>query len=425
MPTLLLLPLFVWAVDGPLVLTLDEVIERAFTHTVSLKKSAIDLETARYASKNVWSELLPGISAGGSARWGTGWANPPATPPDPTFGVQANLSLSLNAGIPAAMKITGIAYKTQLLDYERSRIQLKTNVTKEFYRLLTLQKNLEILNEKLKNTELQLQNDTVRFNNGTLNELNYQRSRVSVQTARLSFNQARSSFFNATAEFLYNLGYDENIPVEISGAIEIERIDLDAEILITKYLPQHPEIISALATIERLKLTALQRTLTARSPSISLSAGWSGTPAIGKDFSDSFSAGASISIPVEGWIPGTKSSQNIKSAAADTEKSRLDLQNTENAAKLAIRNAVENLHNSWSSIEIAREQATLAERAYDMARRGFSQGTVPFIDLETTRNSMAEAAQQLLNEEYRYKSFVLDLAAALNVDVEELLLMAR
>jgi outer membrane protein TolC len=62
----------------------------------------------------------------------------------------------------------------------------------------------------------------------------------------------------------------------------------------------------------------------------------------------------------------------------------------------------------------------IAERTYELTEQGFQQGTVEFLALEDTRNSMAEARQQLLTDELAYKTMSLDLAAALNLRPEEL-----
>ncbi|GHV83018.1 membrane protein [Spirochaetia bacterium] len=399
-------------------LTLEAATERALEQSLTLKKSAVDLEIARIADKNLWAEVFPSISAGASMRYNSSATNPPDEV-EPSYGLSASLSLQLNAGLPAAMKIIRLAYKSKLLDYENSRRQLSFAVTKQFYTLLKDKNNLIILREKLKQTELQLQNDRVRFNNGMLNELSYERSQFSVETAKLDLNRAESSFQEALGEFLVTLGYDQNLEAELEGSIEVKKLLFDPEKLIDQYLPGRPDILAMRQTIERLTLLEKQKTLSARAPSLSLSANWSGTPSQKKDFSDSVSAGVSLSIPIESWVPGSKTDQSIKSASKDIEKAQIDLEITERDAKRNVRALTESLRNSWSSIEIARLRVQMADRAFDMAQRGFRQGTVTFLELETARNGASEARQQLLTEELSYKTTSLDLAAALNAELKD------
>ena len=47
---------------------------------------------------------------------------------------------------------------------------------------------------------------------------------------------------------------------------------------------------------------------------------------------------------------------------------------------------------------------------------GFAKGTVEFRDLEDIRRELTDVQLRLLQNEYSYQSYLLDLAAALNVD---------
>jgi multidrug efflux system outer membrane protein len=400
-------------------LTLDAAVLRAEEWNFDLKKSAVDLNIARAADKNLWAEFFPSISAGAGVRYNTSILNPnPAAANNPSTSLNAGLSLQLNAGLPAAVKLIRLAYTTSLFDYEQSRRQLELAVTKQFYTIITEQNNLSILKEKQAQTERQFQHDRVRFENGLLSELNYHLSRLSAESAKLEMNRALSNWAEMTGQFQAALGFEPDEQIKYKGELEIERIDMDSEYLIARYLPARPDIINSRQNLERLRLTETRQTLSARAPTLSLSTSWSAS--MDSPVSDSLSASVNVSIPVESWLPGTKDWQSIKSAAANVEKAEFDLENIQRSAKISIRTLCANINNSWNSIEIARLRAEIAEGAYLMAERGFSQGTVEFLELETARNSLSEARQQLLREELSYKSMILDLAAALNIAADKL-----
>jgi multidrug efflux system outer membrane protein len=400
-------------------LTLETAVERAIIQSFDLQKGEIDLNTARVADKNIWAELFPSISAGASVRYSTSLSRPPSPAPEPGFGISASLSLQLNAGLPAAMRLIRLAYNASLLSYENGKRQLALAVTKQFYKLLTDKDSLAILEEKLSQAQRHLENDKVRFQNGMLSELNYERSRLSVETAKFEFNRALSAFDEETGSFIVSLGFSEDDTVDFQGELTVEKLDFDPGTLLALYLPRRPDIVSQEQTIERLKLTYTQRSLVARAPSLSLSAGWSGS--MDAEFSDSVTGNVSVSIPVESWIPGTKSNQGINAALSDVDKAELDLANLRINAESNIRSLVTSLRNTWNSIEISRLRVELAERTYQMSERAFSQGTIEFLALETARNDLSEARQQLLSEELSYKAAGLDLAGALNIDLEELI----
>jgi len=198
----------------------------------------------------------------------------------------------------------------------------------------------------------------------------------------------------------------------------------DSEALILEYLPKRPDIVNQRQTIDRLELGLKQNNLSSKAPSLSLSASWSGGPprnsGLTGKFTDSLSGSLSVTVPIDPWIPGTRSNQNLRSAGVEVEKACLDLVSTETSAKSQIRTLCESLKNSWRSIEIARLRAEIAQRTYELSDAGFQSGIVEYLSFENTRNDYADARYRLLQSELSYMNIVLDLATALNVDWETL-----
>lgn len=397
-------------------LTLADAVRRAEEWSLSLKKNAVDLNTARTANQNIWAEFFPSISAGAGLRHSI--IPPSSAGGAPNISLSAGLSLQLNAGLPAAIKLIRLAYETAMFDYEQSRQQLELAVTKQFYTIITEQHNLSILKEKQAQTSRQLQRDRARFENGLLSELNYHLSRLSNESAKLDMNRALSNWAETTEQFQSTLGFESGEQIHFEGALAVERVEIDGEYLIARYLPVRPDIVNARRNLERLRLTESRQSLSSRAPSLSLSTSWSASALAPS--SDSLSAGVSVNIPVEAWLPGTKSWQTVRSARANTEKAELDLEEAMRSAKMSVRSLCANINNSWNSIETGRLRVEIAESAYAMAERGFSQGTVEFLEMETARNSLSEARLQLLREELSYKLMTLDLAAALNIAADKL-----
>ncbi|MDR0451158.1 MAG: TolC family protein [Treponema sp.] len=407
---------------GTLILSLEDAVSRALDNSLNLKKSLIDLSTADYSSKRLWAEIFPSLSgslglnyqAGNVSRDGVKFE-------DSNFGYSASfgLTFSFNAGVPYAMKLLQLAYQIQLLSYEDASRQLEIETAKSFYTLIAGRENLTQLEEAVKLAEQQLEKNQTAFRSGTIPERTLLQSQLSVETARYNFSTAQTTYSNQTAQFLSSLGIAQGVPVALEGGFAIARIDEDPEELIREYLPRRPDIVKQRQEIERLEYTEKQGILSAKAPSLSLQAQWrggSGNEGIGSDFTDSLSGSASLSIPISPWIPGTRSAQQIRSAGANVEKARLELKNIEDTASAQIRSYTASLRNSWNSLEIARLRVSIAERTYELTDQGFRNGAVDFLDLETIRNDLASARQQLLERERDYQITTLDLAKALNRD---------
>ncbi|MDR3342524.1 MAG: TolC family protein [Treponema sp.] len=414
----------VWSQKAPVsvTLTLDKAVERAVGQSLSLQKSAIDSTSAAFAATHLWSELFPGISAGAGVSYGSNLFSGEGFRFEESglgYSLSLGVTLSLNAGLPASMKLIKLAYQTQLLTYETSRRQLEIQVAKTFYGLIAEKANLSLLEELRTLAEKQVEKNRIAFANGLIGELTLLQSRLSAETAKLTLNKARTSYATLLGEFLELLGYTQDTEAVLEGAIEIVQIDVDPELLIREHLVKRPDILSQRQTIERLEYVQNQTALTARAPSLSLSAQWrggSGNGGIPSGFTDTLTGSLNLSIPIDPWIPGTSKSQSINTARVNVDKARLDLKDTETGAMNEIRSLAANLRDSWSNIEISRLRVTIAERTYQLTEQGFQNGTVEFLTLEDTRNKMAEARQQLLSDELNYKTMMLDLAAALNVD---------
>jgi outer membrane protein TolC len=417
---LLCAALRIWAEEGgENILTLQKALEKAVERNLSLEKSSLDLETARLGADNLWAQVMPTISAGGSAGWTTSFTNPPRDA-NPSFGVQASVSLSLNPSLKSAMRIITLAYRSAILDYESGKRQVELAVAKNYYNLLSERKNLDVLRDLLSQTESQLSQSRTKFRNGFVSELDSQRSLLAVETARFTLGRAEIQAKANVQTFLSAIGYDETVEWTLEDSFTIEKIDADADALIAEHLPRRPDIQKAHQTLERLELQSAQKTLQTRAPSFSLSSSWRGAPSISAPFSDSFSVSAGISIPVDSWLPASKDDQSIKSAKTEAAKAKLELQEAERLARLAIRTLVNNLAGAWSSVDIARLRVNIARRALEMTQIAFNNGAEEFLALQTARNDLTGARQQLLMEELSYKNMSLDLAAALNIGVNEI-----
>jgi outer membrane protein TolC len=201
--------------------------------------------------------------------------------------------------------------------------------------------------------------------------------------------------------------------------IEIVKSEADADQLIKENLARRPDIVSKRQEIERLENAHKQTVLSNKAPSIRLEASWSSRNF--NPFTDIVGGNATISIPIDPWIPGTGRSQSVLGAKTAIDKARLDLQSAEDDAAAQIRSLAANLRNSWDSIEIARLSMSIAERSHELIQHGFNNGTVESLKLEDARNNLTTARQRLLQSELTYFNMILDISAALNIGWKDLM----
>ena len=413
--------------EAPGILTLDRAVELAVENSVDLRRRLIDLRSAEYAANHLWAELFPGLSAGlglsyGSALFtGEGFQG---SAENLNYTANLGLSLQLNPSLSPAMRIAALAWQTGLSDYENARRLLAVSISGTFYSLIAEKEKLSLLEGTRALADLQLEKAGTGFQNGLVKELDYIQSRLGAETARLDLRKAEAGYADNLGKFLALLGLEQAAPPILEGEIRIARFEADSEELIRQYLPSRPDMKSRRQEIERLVLAERQKAGSGRAPSLNLGAQWQGGSSstgggMGGDFSDRLSGSLTLNIPLDGWIPGTKTSQSIRTAGADIEKARLSLREAENEAMQSIRSLVTGLSNSWESIELAELSMQLAERTYELAEEGFQNGALELLALEDNRNKMTEARQRLLDDRLAYKKMMLELSSALNIDEDD------
>jgi outer membrane protein TolC len=411
----------------PLSLSLDDAIKQGLENSLDLKKSLIDLSTAEYSANRLWSEVFPTINGTLGASYeksGLLGDKVQSSRDGLTNSAAVGLNLTLTAGIPYAMKNIKLAYQTRLLSYEDARNQLELQITKNFYHLIADRDNLASLDYTLQLAQRQYERDQVAFNNGLVGELSLMQSRLGLENARYNLSAARSAYANRMADFLSQLGIAQGADTALAdtsleGKIEITKVEADAEQLIREYLPRRPDIVSKRQEIERLENAGKQTSFAARAPSLRLAAEWNSRSF--DPFADTLSGSATLTIPIDPWIPGTIRGQSVRVAKNAVEKARLDLQSVEDAATAQIRSLAASLRNSWDSIEIARLSLSVAERGYELTEQGFRSGTVESLKLEDARNNLVNARQRLLQSELSYFNMILDISAALNINWKDLM----
>jgi outer membrane protein TolC len=317
------------------------------------------------------------------------------------------------------MKNIRLAYQARLLSYEDARNQLGIQITKNFFSLIADRDNLAVLADMLNLAQLQHERNQVAFRNGIVGELTLMQSTLSMENARYSLSAAKSAYATRMGDFLVQLGIAQDSDAALEGKIEIVKIEADAEQLIKDNLARRPDIVSKRQEIERLENAQKQAALSTKAPSLRLEAGWNSRNF--DPFTDALSGNATLSIPIDPWIPGTNRNQSVLGAKYAIDKAKLDLQSAENAATAQIRSLAANLRNSWDSIEIARLSLNVAERGHELTQQAFRNGTVDSLKLEDARNNMVTARQRLLQSELAYFNMILDISAALNIGWKDLM----
>lgn len=404
-------------------LTLESAIDRVLSYNIDIQKTAIDLATASYAAEHTWSTFFPTINVGANASYRSNLISNGGLSFQETNGswaISATVSLQLNAGIPYAIKQLKLAAERQGSAYLSAKQKLELSVTGTFYGLLASQYYLKLLEENLAFAQNYKDRMYESFQAGITGEIAYLRSQLEVETARTTLNSEKIRYDDNMRQFLVLLGLDPEQNVALQGEIQADRIEVDSDSLVQKYLASHPDVKAKQQEIERQELAKKQSDFKTYAPTIELSYGLNLSSTNRGSFTDPFSLGIAVNIPINPWIPGTQANQDNRKVKSDLEKAYLDLKNTEQQTMLNIKLKAATLNNSWQNIENLRTRASIAQRSFDLQERDYKAGLIGYSTLEDSQKDLYEANYQLLQGQVSYCNAVIDLAGALNVSLNEL-----
>jgi outer membrane protein TolC len=341
---------------------------------------------------------------------------------DPTWSITGEVRFSLKGDVPAQMKLAAVSLRTAEAAYLDAELTLISTVSTTFYQLLADKENLTILRDAMTLYQSQYEETKRKYDQGLASELDMLRAELTWRKSGPAVEEAELRYERDMAQFRLTIGAGgEGSP---QGVIEERQLRLPGpEELADWHLGRRNDVRTAVLAAEAGKLTARQKSLSARSPTITLSeslplsgakSGFAGVDTLKGTFS------LSVSIPVNPWLPFSSDGLNIQSAQEDAVTAEMALAYTRKQAALDIREKVDALRQAEEDIATAELSYRIANRVYELSQKSYNAGLESQTDMLNDRQDMVSARQAVLVAEIARIEAVYALAAALGMRVEEL-----
>ncbi len=402
-------------------ITLDEAITLALENNADLKTQAVSLESARRTNASSWNKFLPSVSLTGSLTnshsFGAGGTD------SWNWNAAAGLSIGFTAGIPAQLKQSTLEYEAALTSYAKLEKEITSKVSSSFYSLLAEYENIAILKDSLELSKQQYEQIKKNYESGLASELETLKAQYTYLAAGPTLETAVTTYKANLAEFQTLIGSESAVTPE--GELTLRRLVLpEAEELTAAYAENRFDVIQKRQALEQAQTAKTVQTLNTNAPSISLSENlrltpdtqyaFSGTPSAAGSFS------VSVSIPLDGFIPGSSKNLTIKSAQDSVTTAQIALDTARVKAAQDIETKAAALNKVWSTIDVTQLNYRIAARSYELSKEGYEAGLISQTDLESSRQQMVSARQNLSQTAASYITASYDLADALNISIEEL-----
>lgn len=431
----------------------ETAVQLALASNLGVEIQDINVRTAKRLVDNAWTVFIPQVSASGTLARVNEVQTRPGLAPEPTSiqpggsfdevvlteeeGNRWNLSSELSASLAVNLQIirniqqTVQQYDIGVINLEDAKAQLRRDVRKQFYELLSQQENIRITRESIETARERFEQTQINYDNGLVDEFTLLSSRVQLENLRPQLQQQELGYRSSLMAFKQTLGLEPTEPVELEGEIEADLVSVDADELVRDYVERRFDIQLARQGITSAEL-ALDAKRAERYPTLSLS--WRADPSFAGDpFEDPWfddvendwnqQGGAfaiTLSQPLDPLLPFSRTQVEINNLKDEVEKSRLQLQQARTGAEIQIRQLVDQLETSRSAIDVRELNVQRARRAFNLAQEAYDAGNRELLEVREAEDELQKAQVQLLDEQKNYVVALLDLVYALNTTVEEL-----
>lgn len=404
--------------------TLEECVNHAIEHNISIKQTELDKQTSEISKKDAFGNFLPSINGQISHAWNMGLSN------DPLTGVKTNQTTeSSSGGVTASVDIyKGMQNLNQMRKAKMSVIASQYQLTKmqEDVSLNVVNAYLQILfnKENLKVQQQQLQYDTKQFERtkelvdaGVIAKGDL----LDVNATVASDNQRLIAAENSL--LISKLSLAQLLQLENFQEFDIAETDIEA--VLSKVLLEDPNTILNKAKETRTELKLAQTNLKIAEKDIQIAKGayqpsLTGSYSIGTSvlhrntlvpsslipsFSNQVGDNKGQTVALQLNIPilnGFSVRNNVARSKIALERSKIALEQSELDLERTVFTAYTDTKGAQKSYEAAMITLEARENSMNYAKERFEVGLMNVFDYNQAQTLYVNAQSEVLRTKYDY-----------------------
>ncbi len=322
----------------------------------------------------------------------------------------------------AAIIRAKLDYEQATKQYKREELDLNYAVSQSYYRMLLLQKRMEIAKLDLERQREASNISQQKYSAGLIREVDALQMEVDLASAESSYDQSVLNIYEQTNSFKDLLGLNAQDSIVLVSDLSYEVVGIDPEQAVQLALRNRLEVREQEINVEQQRLN-LKQQKAAGLPTANLTAyyGKAGTNKylLGLPFSDAFSdlydnmldrqtyrVGFVVGIPIIDW---GKNRARVKISQARLEQSLLRQDQTEREIESQVRSLVSSISSNLRRLQILEKSVTVAEKSFDITLKRFSDGDIDSQALALERNRLNNAYTSHLDAFISYQLSITDL----------------
>jgi outer membrane protein TolC len=419
----------VFAEEGTLTLTIDMAVRTALDNNLSLRRTAINLGTALRAADRSWNSLLPTVTASAMVSHPTSITgaivpaqtmSPDGRPQDrdvwtPGFSLSAGFTFS--ASVIENIKKTQADYQTGLLTYEAAQQELELSVRKLFYQILLLDANRELAAQNFGSAQARHEQTAALSRIGQAPRLDELSARVDMENQRPAMINAEILYENALDSFKAVLGIPAETAIKLEGDLsKIGEWGIGSGDWGISAGRESLEVLRLLQSIRSMEAQRNTIRNGAYIPSLRLS--WTSTPVynIQNDYwNDSGSFSISFGLSLDNFLPWSNAKTQIDALNDNIRAAEIQLTETLRNRENRVNQNMRTIARILESLEAIKLNVELAQSTYAQYEDAYQRGAADYQRLRNVGDSLEQAKNRLLQEQYNLIVALLDLEKELNI----------
>ncbi len=401
--------------------TLDECVDYAMEHNVTILQSVVSQNSSEYQYKMAKNAWLPTVSAEASQSLGFG-QSPSANgiyvqnnSASTSFGVSLGMPLFNGLNLYYQTKSSNLGLQASKKDVEAAKYDLRLLIM-AYYMQVVYNKELKAIAEKqLALTEEQHAKTQQLFELGKVAEANVYESAAQVATAKSSLVQADNTLMLSILDIVQALelesvdGFDVVSP-ESFGDMQSQLLPSE-ETTYNFALRHQPKMEAANLRLEKAYSDVKTRK-SAWYPSLSFYAGYStgyynyfSSGYVNEPFADQLNnngrtqLGLRLSIPI---FNAMQTKYSVSMSKLSIENQELAINTAQKELKKEIQQAFYNAVASEQKYKAAEETYNAAEVAYRFSNESYDAGKATLLELNESKNRLFKSESEMLQAKYEY-----------------------
>lgn len=401
--------------------TLDECVDYAMEHNVTVFQSILNQSYAEYQYKMAKNAWLPTVSADASQSFGFG-QSPSAygvyvsdNSASTSFGISAGMPLFNGLNLYHQTKASSLEHDASQKDLEAVKYDLKLLIM-SYYMQVVFNKELKTIAQKqLALTEEQHSKTQQLYELGKVPESNVYESAAQVATAKSSLVQADNALMISILDIVQALELETVEGFDVVSPETFENIDamtLPSQETTYEFAVNHqPKMEAANLRLEK-SYYDVKSSKSAWYPSLSLFAGYStgyynyfSQERENLPFADQFSNNGRTSFGVRLSVPIF----NAMQTKYRVEQTKLSIDNQELAIASAKKELKKDIQQAYYNAVAAEQKYIAAEETYNAAdiayrysNESYDAGRATLLELNESKNRLFKSESEMLQAKYEY-----------------------